>query len=138
LELTHDDVKYLLDSLKKREEVIQRIESRQQQSQPEPRRDKDGNIMVPIDTLPTGEWDISGAAKQLLSLIHSEPKPFKLEYSKSYKSRNGVIYGPLVKNVGHYRESHPFYFDSFSWRENGYSGLYYGTPSNLDLIEEVI
>lgn len=68
----------------------------------------------------------------------TEPKPFKLEYGKRYKRRDGKITAPLVVNDGLYSKTHPFKDPALgiSWQPNGQFGS--GKEIHkLDLIEEV-
>jgi hypothetical protein len=135
LELTHDEVKYVLDSLKKRKEVVERIELRQKQSQSEPRKDKHGNTMIPCNSdliwPENALFDLNGNA------VLPDPQPFQLEYGKRYKASNGKIYGPLVENKGANSKTHPFKANHLTWKPDGIWGV--GTQTDeLDLIEEVI
>lgn len=67
-------------------------------------------------------------------------KPLKLEYGKHYRTRSGVIVGPLeVNESGLFDKTHPFLFDKWSWQPDGRFALV-ELPEvwDLDLIEEVV
>jgi hypothetical protein len=69
--------------------------------------------------------------------IEPKPKPFRLEYGKKYKSRSGVIHGPLVENDGQHIKTHPFRCGYFTWKENGQWDKKGHSNHPFDLIKEV-